>query len=89
MKGTDWISLTEELAKIVKKQKNLNPNVDFYAAPVYANLGIPDDFFINVFAMSRIAGLTTHLMEQYQENELIRPLSKYVGESNKKYRNNF
>ena len=83
LKGTSWISLAEKLAKIVKKQKNLNPNVDFYAAPVYANLGIPDDFFVNVFAMSRIAGLAAHLMEQYQENKLIRPLSKYVGETNK------
>lgn len=83
--GNDWCSLSEKLEKAMKEKKGLNSNVDFYAASVYANLGIPDEFFIPIFAMGRIAGWTAHMMDQYQENILIRPLQKYVGEKNKKY----
>jgi len=80
-----WYSISRKLAKVMKKRKNLYPNVDFYAASVYANLGIPDDLFINIFAMARIAGWTAHLMEQYQDNKLIGPLQEYSGEENRKY----
>ena len=55
------------------------------AASVYANLKIPDDLFINLFAIARIVGWTTNLMEQYQENILIRPLQEYTGPKNRKY----
>lgn len=85
IKGNDWFSLSEEIAEVVKNKKGLYPNVDFYAAPIYANLEIPDNFFIDMFAMGRIAGWTAHMMEQYKNNKLIRPLQKYVGSKNKKY----
>jgi citrate synthase len=80
-----WYSISRKLAEVMLKRKILYPNVDFYAASVYANLGIPDDLFINIFAMARIAGWTAHLMEQYQDNKLIRPLQKFTGEENRKY----
>jgi citrate synthase len=83
MKGGEWVTLSDKLAEIVKQKLGIYPNVDFYAASVYANLGISDDLFINVFAASRIAGWTAHMMEQYQENTLIRPLQKYIGEREK------
>lgn len=83
--GNNWVSICDELVKAVQKKKDLCPNVDFYSAPVYANLGIPDDMFINIFAMGRIAGWAAHIMEQYKDNKLIRPLHEYVGEENKKY----
>lgn len=84
-KGMDWYQLSKEIEKAVKEEKGIYPNVDFYAATVYANLDIPDEFFIPIFAMGRIAGWSAHLMEQYEENVLIRPLQKYVGETNKEY----
>lgn len=83
--NNDWYEISKSLEEVVMKEKGLYPNVDFYAATVYANIGIPDEFFIPIFGMSRIAGWTAHMMEQYEENILIRPLQKYVGEKNKKY----
>jgi citrate synthase len=57
----------------------LYPNVDFYSAPVLHAAGIPTDTFTPLFAASRIAGWTAHVLEQYAENRLIRPRSEYVG----------
>lgn len=83
--GNEWCRIAERLEDAVYEEKGLHPNVDFYAATVYANLGIPEEFFIPIFAMSRIVGWTAHLMDQYEKNELIRPLQEYVGEKNKEY----
>lgn len=81
----NWFPISEEIAEIVKERTGLHPNVDFYATSVYANLNIPEKFFITIFAMARIVGWTTHMMEQYQENKLIRPLLKYIGKENREY----
>ncbi len=80
-----WFEISEEIAKAAYKYKKLLPNVDFYSASVYANLGIPDDLFVNIFAMGRISGWTAHVMEQYENNRLIRPRAEYVGEKERKY----
>ncbi|HVB27155.1 MAG TPA: citrate/2-methylcitrate synthase, partial [Mycobacteriales bacterium] len=72
------MSLTME--KVVMDMKGLCPNVDFFAASVYHALGIPTDLFTPVFAVSRMAGWTAHVMEQHADNRLIRPESEYVGE---------
>lgn len=72
-----------EMSRIVEKtvfdEKGLYPNVDFYSASTYYMMGIPIDLFTPVFAISRMAGWTAHVMEQYEHNRLIRPRSKYVG----------
>lgn len=81
--GNNWLALSDELADIVYRKKGIYPNVDFYATSIYANLGIPDDQFINMFIMGRIVGWIAHMMDQYQNNRLIRPLQKYVGEENR------
>jgi citrate synthase len=85
LKGNNWLSLSDELAEIVYRKKKIYPNVDFYAASVYANLGIPDDQFINMFVMARIVGWTTHMTDQYKNNKLIRPLDKYIGKEKRHY----
>jgi citrate synthase len=77
--------LAVAVAAVVKEQKGLDPNVDFYAAPLLYALGIPLDLFTPVFAASRIAGWTAHTMEQCENNRLLRPLSRYVGEVGKPY----
>jgi citrate synthase len=63
----------------MKREKNLNANVDFYSATVYYTLGIPVDLFTPIFAVSRIAGWTAHILEQLENNRLIRPRAEYTG----------
>jgi citrate synthase len=67
------------MEKVVMDAKGLNPNVDFFAASTYHALGIPTDLFTLVFAISRMAGWTSHVIEQHLDNRLIRPGSEYVG----------
>jgi citrate synthase len=75
-----WIAMSERIAAIMKEKKGLYANVDFYSATVYYSLGIPTDLFTPVFAISRTAGWTAHILEQLSDNRLYRPLSQYVGE---------
>lgn len=74
-----WIQMSERIATIMRDQKGLNANVDFYSATVYYSLGIPTDLFTPIFAISRMSGWTAHVLEQWSENRLFRPLSEYVG----------
>ena len=74
-----WYAIAERLEAAVRAQKGLYPNVDFYSAPAYRALGIPLELFTPVFAVSRIAGWTAHIMEQLANNRLIRPESEYTG----------
>jgi len=66
-------------------RRRLYPNVDFYSASAYRVLGIPTDLFTPVFAVSRIAGWTAHVLEQLANNRLIRPESDYTGPRNVRY----
>jgi citrate synthase len=75
-----WIAMSERIAALMKEKKGLYANVDFYSATVYYSLGIPTDLFTPIFAISRTAGWTAHILEQLSDNRLYRPLSAYVGE---------
>jgi citrate synthase len=74
-----FYNLATAIAETVEAQKGLYPNVDFYAAPMLYLVGIPLELFVTIFAISRIPGWTTHVMDQYVHNRLLRPLSEYVG----------
>lgn len=74
-----WIQMSDRIAEIMLKKKNLHANVDFYSATVYYSLGIPTDLFTPIFAIARTAGWTAHILEQLADNRLIRPQSQYVG----------
>lgn len=74
-----WIQMSERIAEMMLKEKGLHANVDFYSATVYYSLGIPIDLFTPIFAISRTAGWTAHVLEQLSDNRLIRPQSQYVG----------
>jgi citrate synthase len=76
---TKWVEMSERIAEIVKKEKNLNANVDFYSATVYYSLGIPTDLFTPIFAIARMSGWTGHIIEQLKDNKIFRPSSEYVG----------
>ncbi len=77
--------LAVAVADTVEEMKNLYPNVDYYTAPLLYLLDIPLDLFTPVFAISRIAGWTAHIMEQYEHNRLLRPVSSYVGPVDRDY----
>jgi citrate synthase len=70
---------SQAVEQIIKTEKKLNPNVDFYSASTYYSLGIPADLFTPVFAISRMSGWTAHVLEQYRNNRLIRPRAEYKG----------
>lgn len=80
-----WFAISQKLEKAVWDRKKLNCNVDFYSASVLYALGIPVDLFTTMFAISRMAGWTAHVLEQYSDNRLIRPISNYVGKADQTY----
>jgi len=82
---TRWYEISRRLEEVVMQQKHLYANVDFYSASCYYSMAIPIDLFTPVFAISRIAGWTAHVLEQYADNRLIRPRAEYVGERNVPY----
>ena len=81
-----WFDTAIKLHEAVNREKGLIPNVDFYSAPLFKALGIPVDLFVPVIAVSRIAGWTANLLEQYADNRLIRPRADYVGPTRREVR---
>ncbi len=73
---------SETILKIMKEEKNIDPNVDFFSATVYYSMGIMPDLYTAIFAMARISGWTAHYIEQMENNRLIRPRQLYMGEKN-------
>jgi citrate synthase len=74
-----WYEMSQRIETLMKAEKKLNPNVDFYSASTYYVLGIAVDLFTPIFAVSRISGWTAHVLEQFAHNRLIRPRAEYVG----------
>ncbi len=74
-----WFEMSRAIEQNVKTEKKLNANVDFYSASTYAMLGIDIDLYTPIFAISRIAGWTAHVIEQLDDNRLIRPRAEYIG----------
>jgi citrate synthase len=83
--NSKWYDITAKLEEIMKREKNLLPNVDAYSASTYYMMGIPLDLYTPIFAISRISGWTAHILEQYADNKLIRPRAEYVGPRNVPY----
>jgi citrate synthase len=76
-----WFEMSHKIENFVKAEKKLNANVDFYSASTYHVLGIDVDLFTPIFAVSRISGWTAHVIEQLDDNRLIRPRADYMGPS--------
>ncbi|GGG20855.1 citrate synthase [Paenibacillus abyssi] len=77
--------MSVKIEELVTGQKGLKPNVDFYSASVYTTLKIPRDLFTPIFAISRLSGWTAHILEQYENNRLIRPRAEYTGPASQSY----
>ena len=74
-----WFEISRRIEEFVVSHRKLNANVDFYSASTYHTLGIDIDLFTPVFAVSRMSGWTAHVMEQLNDNRLIRPRAEYQG----------
>ncbi|MBI4637359.1 MAG: citrate synthase [Candidatus Rokubacteria bacterium] len=74
-----WYEMAVKLHARINAAKGLIPNVDFYSAPLFYSLGIPVDLFTPVIAAGRIAGWTANIIEQHDDNRLIRPRGEYTG----------
>ena len=74
-----WYEMSQRIDALIKSEKKLNPNVDFYSASTYHALGIDIELFTPIFAVSRVSGWTAHVLEQYANNRLIRPRAEYIG----------
>ncbi|MCD7032799.1 citrate synthase [Metabacillus sp. GX 13764] len=81
-----WYEMSVKVEETVTSQKPLPPNVDFYSASVYHSLGIDHDLFTPIFAVSRVSGWLAHILEQYENNRLIRPRAEYTGPNKQSYR---
>ncbi|WP_185959736.1 citrate synthase [Lentibacillus cibarius] len=82
---TKWYNMSIKIEEFIKEEKGLPANVDFYSASVYHSLDIENDLFTPIFAMSRVSGWLAHILEQYDNNRLIRPRAEYVGPENQEY----
>jgi len=74
-----WYEMSHKIEEFVKAEKKLNANVDFYSASTYHILGIDLDLFTPIFSVSRISGWAAHVIEQLDDNRLIRPRAEYLG----------
>jgi citrate synthase len=74
------------LRDVMIREKNIYPNLDFPAGPTYYLMGFDIDFFTPIFVVSRITGWTAHIIEQFANNRLIRPLSAYNGADHRRVR---
>ncbi len=75
-----------ELELVVNRDTGQYPIVDFYLAPLYRAIGFPADLFTAVFAVSRMCGWVAHVMEQYEDDKLIRPRAEYIGPVDLEYK---
>lgn len=80
-----WYNMSIKIEDYIKEEKGLPANVDFYSASVYHSLGIDHDLFTPIFATSRVSGWLAHILEQYDNNRLIRPRAEYVGPKTQAY----
>jgi 2-methylcitrate synthase len=79
--GQKWMQIYQGLEKVMVEKKRIYPNLDFPAGPAYYMMGFEIDFFTPIFVMARTTGWSAHIIEQTANNRIIRPLSEYIGAS--------
>ncbi|MBF8302240.1 MAG: citrate synthase [Candidatus Dadabacteria bacterium] len=82
---TKWYEMSRVIEDLMLNEKGMYPNVDFYSASAYYTMGIPIDLYTPIFALSRVSGWIAHVLEQYSNNTLIRPIAEYVGPNDLTY----
>jgi citrate synthase len=80
-----WYEYSSSIEEYIMQENGLAPNVDFYSSSTYYQMGIPIDLFTPIFVMSRVGGWTAHVIEQYEDNRIIRPRARYVGHEHQEF----
>jgi citrate synthase len=80
-----WYEMSRKIEDQIQQKKGLYANVDFYSASFYYALGLPTHLFTPIFACSRVSGWAAHVLEQYQDNRLIRPRAEYTGATHREF----
>lgn len=83
--NTVQFEITREIERVVRRETMVFPNVDLYTASLYNAMGLPQELFTPIFAISRTVGWTSHILEQWANNRLIRPRAEYTGHNNLNY----
>ena len=81
----EWFAMQRVIEDVMKREKGLYCNVDFYSASLYYVMGIPLDLYTPIFAVSRVSGWCAHVLEQHADNRLIRPRAEYVGHMGRRW----
>ncbi len=82
---TKWFDMSRKIEDWMKEQKGIFVNVDFFSASVYGSMGLDPEIYTPIFAVSRISGWCAHVIEQHDDNRLIRPKSNYVGQKDRAF----
>lgn len=82
---TRWFTMQRVIEELIRREKGLYCNVDFYSGSMYYVMGIPLDLYTPIFAISRVSGWCAHVLEQHGDNRLIRPRAEYVGPMNRRW----
>ena len=82
---TKWYEMSVAIEDYISEEKGLAPNVDFYSATTYYQMGIPIDLYTPIFAIARSGGWIAHVLEQWEDNRLIRPRAKYTGDTDAEF----
>ena len=80
-----WHEYNVAIEEFMAEEKGIPPNVDYYSATTYYQMGIPIDLFTPIFAISRVGGWVAHVTEQYEDNRIIRPRARYVGPEEREF----
>ena len=82
-----WDSILQKVVEVMQpySRRGICQNVDFFSGAMYYLLGIPEDLFISIFAVGRIPGWTAQVVEQFENNILLRPRLQYVGELDREF----
>ena len=80
-----WYRYSETIERFMTDEKSIAPNVDFYSASMYYQMGIPIDLYTPIFVISRVGGWIAHVLEQWEDNRLIRPRARYVGPEDREF----
>lgn len=83
--NTRWFEISQRVEEIMDREKGLHANLDFYSSSTYYLLGIPIPLYTPIFVASRVTGWVSHVIEQYNDNRLIRPRAEYIGHGKRGY----